>query len=161
MSLRSTIRKKPQVSLADERLRAAQQRVSDGAHKAAERIGPAAEQAREVAAGRVQDARQWSAPRLDQAADYVEKELGPKVSELLHRTAGAVEPAKPKRSKRTLAAGLLVVGGALGAAGAMAVRRKNAQQDETAPADLASVPATADKTGKPAADKAEANAKAH
>jgi hypothetical protein len=68
-------------------------------------------------------ARDWSAPRIDQAGQYIEHEVGPRVNDLLHRTAEKVEPSKPGRRRRGIAATLLLVGGTLGAAGAIATRR--------------------------------------
>jgi hypothetical protein len=132
MSLRLGIRKKPQVSLHGSRLYDVQDRVSRSARQAARQVGPTSRQARKMAAERVTTARGWSAPRIDQAGQYIEHEVGPRVSELLHRTAGRVEPRKHQRRRRGFAAMLLLIGGALGATGAIATRR-NAARSATEP----------------------------
>jgi hypothetical protein len=138
MSLRSSIRKKPQVSLGGSRLYDAQDRVSQSARRAARQMGPTSRQARELAAERMMSARGWSAPRIDQAGQYIEHEIGPRVSELLHRTADRVEPKRrQRRRRRGIAAMLLLVGGAMGAAGAIATRRNTRSAQEATPSSPA------------------------
>ncbi|MCW2948910.1 MAG: hypothetical protein JWR24_5627 [Actinoallomurus sp.] len=132
MSLRLSIRKKPQVNLRGSRLYDAQDRVSRSARRAAQQMGPTSRQARKMAADGVTTARGWSAPRIDQAGEYIEHEVGPRVSELLHRTAERVEPRRSQRRRRGFAAMLLLIGGALGATGAIATRR-NAARAATEP----------------------------
>lgn len=123
MSLRNRSRKLPQVSIDSARLQDAQDRVSKGAREAAQRVGPTTRQARRIAAKQMKNARRWGAPRIDQAGQYFEEEVGPRVGAMLHRTATKVEPAEPRR-RRGIAALLLVIGGAIGAAGAIVTRRK-------------------------------------
>jgi hypothetical protein len=140
MSLRSSNRKKPQVNLrGGSRLQDAQELVSKNARKAARQMGPTSRQAKKIAAERMTTARDWSAPRIDQAGQYIEREVGPRVNELLHRTAEKVEPAKPGRRRRGIGATLLLVGGTLGAAGAIATRRNRAAgtKPETTPSTSA------------------------
>jgi hypothetical protein len=127
MSRRLKIKKIPQVTIDSAKLQDAQERVS----KAAQRIGPTTRQAKKAAATGVTTARTWSAPKLDRAGHYVEDEVGPRVGAMLRRTAGRVEP-KPRR-RRGIAAFLLMIGGALGAVGAIATRRR-AQQSAQEPA---------------------------
>lgn len=136
MSLRDRSRKIPQVNIdsvrlqdAQERLQDAQDLVSRGARQAARRMGPTTRQARKMAAKQMKNARYWSAPRIDQAGQYIEDEVGPRVGAILHRTANKVEPAKAKR-RRGMAALLLLIGGAIGAAGAIATRRRAASTGE-------------------------------
>jgi hypothetical protein len=106
----------------------------EGATRTAEQVGPAARQAREVAAARILVARRWSAPRLDQAARYVEADLGPRMSSFLESTARRVEPAKPRSTRvRNTAMMMLGIVAAMGIAGALATRRGNV------PAELAPV----------------------
>src|SRR3954447_10878760 len=112
MSLRMRIRKMPQVSINSARLHDAQDRVSAGAQEAAKRMGPTTRQARKLASSGMTKARVWSAPRIDQAGEYIEQEVGPRVGAMLHRTADKVEPKK-SRSRRAYAVTLLIVGGAL------------------------------------------------
>jgi hypothetical protein len=123
MSLRLKNRKKPQVNLRASRLQDAQEVVSRTARKAARQVGPTSRQAKRAAASGVMNARDWSAPRIDQAGRYIETEVGPRVNELLHRTAEKLEPKKPARRRRGIGAVLLIVGGAVGAVGAIATRR--------------------------------------
>lgn len=125
---RMSNRKKTQVGLrGGSRVQDAQKRVSKNARKAARQMGPTSRQARKMAAGKVMVARDWSAPRIDQAGHYFEHEVGPRVNGLLHRTASMVEPSHPRRRRRGIAAMLLVIGGTLGAAGAIATRRNAAR----------------------------------
>jgi hypothetical protein len=139
MSLRNTSRKMPQVNIDSARLQDAQERVAKGARQAAQRVGPTTRQARKVAAEQMKTARHWSAPRIDQAGHYVEEEIGPRVGAMLRRTAVRVEPSGTKR-RRGIAAALLVVGGAVGAAGAIATRRASRSSEEpTSPEHLSSV----------------------
>jgi hypothetical protein len=127
-------RKMPQVNIDGARLQDAQEIVSKGARQAAQRVGPTTRQARKMAAKQMKNARHWSAPRIDQAGQYIEEEVGPRVGAMLHRTADKVEPSSPQR-RRGLAAMLLIVGGAVGAAGAIATRRsalRSAQESGSA-----------------------------
>lgn len=128
MSRKSTIRMKPQLDLTTEKLHQLQQRAQDGVSLAAGRVAPVAQQARELAAERVLLAREWSAPRLDLAARFVESELGPRVGSLLSQTARRIEPPKPTHKARNAA--LLGAAGAagVGVAGALAMRRRGAQE---------------------------------
>lgn len=126
MSLRTKIPKIPQVNIDTTRLHDAQDRVTNGARKAAGRVAPTTRQARKLAARQMKNARHRSAPWIDQAGHYIEDDVGPRVGAMLHRTADRVEPAKPRR-RRGIAAMLLIVGGAVGAAGAIATRRGAAQ----------------------------------
>jgi hypothetical protein len=119
----------PQVNIDSARLQDAQDRVSKGARQAAERVGPTTRQARKIAAKQMKSARHWSAPRIDQAGQYIEDEVGPRVGAMLHRTAGMVEPVQPRR-RRGFAAMLLIIGGVIGAAGAIATRRNAARSTE-------------------------------
>ncbi len=141
MSLRSRNRKLPQVNIDSARLQDAQEKVSQGARQAAQRVGPTTRQAKKIAAEQMKNARTWSAPRIEQAGQYIEDEVGPRVGAMLQRTAGAVEPAAPKRRRRGLAAALLVVGGAVGAVGAIVTRRNAAKaaEDATSPDHLSAV----------------------
>ncbi|MCO6007375.1 hypothetical protein NE236_20555 [Actinoallomurus purpureus] len=113
--------------------------AQSAAQSAAQRLGPPAGQARQAASMGVQNARMWGAPRLDRAGAYVEEELGPRVGSMLRRTAERIEPPRPRRARRGIAATLLLAGGALGAAGAIATRRtvarKQAEEPEPAPAE--------------------------
>ncbi len=132
----------PQVTLRGSRLQSTQERVSDNARKAARHMGPTSRQARKIAAERMADARDWSAPRLDQAGQYIEHEVGPRINDLLHRASEKVEPPRSGGRKRGLAAALLVAGGALGAAGAIATRRnarKSADSDSASAEHLSAV----------------------
>lgn len=138
MSLRSRNRQKPQVSLRGSRLQDAQEVVARNAGKAARKMGPTSRQARKAAASGMLSARDWSAPRIDQAGRYIETEVGPRVNDLLHRAAEKIEPAKPRRRRRGLGAMLLIIGGALGAIGAIATRRsagRSASNTSTPSAD--------------------------
>lgn len=98
----------------DSRLRRAQQRASEQARRAGD--------ARRVASSRIYTARTWGAPRLDRFGNFVEHEVGPRVGSMLHRTAGRVQPAR-KASSRSITMILLMLGGAIGAIGAIATRR--------------------------------------
>jgi hypothetical protein len=140
MSLRSRSRKMPQVNIDSARLQDAQEKVSKGARQAAERVGPTTRQARKLAAKQMKSARYWSAPRIEQAGQYIEDEVGPRVGAMLQRTAGRVEP-KESRRRRGFAAMLLIVGGAVGAAGAIVTRRNAARSAEepTSPEHLSAV----------------------
>ncbi|WP_345472935.1 hypothetical protein [Actinoallomurus oryzae] len=139
MSLRNKSRKMPQVNIDSARLQDVQERVAEGARQAAQRVGPTTRQAQKMAAKQMKNARHWSAPRIDQAGHYIEEEVGPRVGALLHRTADRVEPGTPKR-RRGIAAALLVVGGAVGAAGAIATRRATSRpaEEATSPEHLSS-----------------------
>jgi hypothetical protein len=119
----------PQVNIDSVRLQDAQDLVSKGARQAALRVGPTTRQARKIAAKQMKNARHWSAPRIDQAGHYIEAEVGPRVGAMLHRTADRVEPAHTRR-RRGFAALLLIIGGAIGAAGAIATRRNAARSAE-------------------------------
>ena len=139
MSLRIRSRKMPQVNIDSARLQDAQEMVSKGAREAAQRVGPTTRQARKIAAKQMKSARYWSAPRIDQAGQYIEDEVGPRVGAMLHRTAGKVEPTSPRR-RRGFAAMLLIAGGAIGAAGAIVTRRNAARSAEpTSPEHLSAV----------------------
>ena len=140
MSLRNTSRKMPQVNIDSARLQDAQEIVSKGARQAAERVGPTTRQARKIAAKQMKSARHWSAPRIDQAGQYIEEEVGPRVGAMLHRTAGKVEPTSPRR-RRGFATMLLVAGGAIGAAGAIVTRRNatRSAEEPTSPEHLSAV----------------------
>jgi hypothetical protein len=127
------------VNIDSARLQDAQEIVSKGARQAAERVGPTTRQARKIAAKQMKSARHWGAPRIDQAGQYIEDEVGPRVGAMLHRTASKVEPASPRR-RRGFATILLVAGGAIGAAGAIVTRRNAARSSEsTSPEHLSSV----------------------
>lgn len=139
MSLRSRKRKMPQVGLDSARLHDAQDLVAKGARQAVRQVGPTTRQAREIAAQQMESARRWGAPRIDQAGQYVEEELGPRVGAMLHRTAAKVEPPSPRRRRRGVAALLLLIGAAVGAAGAILTRRKAASSAESTPEHLAAV----------------------
>jgi hypothetical protein len=139
MSLRNRSHKLPQVNIDSARLQDAQDLVSKGARQAAQRVGPTTRQARKIAAAQMTNARRWGAPRIDQAGQYIEDEVGPRVGAMLHRTATKVEPGKPRR-RRGIAALLLVLGGAIGTAGAIVTRRKAASTSEdTSPEHLSAV----------------------
>lgn len=129
MSLRNRSRKLPQVNIDSARLQDAQDLVSMSAREAAQRVGPTTRQAQKIAAKQMKNARRWGAPRIDQAGQYIEEEVGPRVGAMLRRTATKVEPAKPRR-RRGFAGLLLLAGGAIGAAGAIATRRKAASSRE-------------------------------
>ncbi|GLY87958.1 hypothetical protein Airi02_058870 [Actinoallomurus iriomotensis] len=152
MSLRNKSRKMPQVNIDSARLQDVQERVAEGARQAAQRVGPTTRQAQKMAAKQMKNARHWSAPRIDQAGHYIEEEVGPRVGALLHRTAGRVEPGSPKR-RRGFAAALLVVGGAVGAVGAIATRRSASRPSEevSSPEHLSSTSENSD------ADRARSN----
>jgi hypothetical protein len=139
MSPRMRFIKKPQVSIDTARLQDAQEIVSKNARKAARQVGPTSRQARKMAASGMTSARIWGAPKIDRAGQYVEEEVGPRLGAMLHRTAGRVDPVKPRR-RRGIAAALIVIGGALGAAGAVVTRRKMQQQSD----DEATAPASSD-----------------
>jgi hypothetical protein len=141
MSLRSRSRKMPQVNIDSARLQDAQEKVSKGARQAAERVGPTTRQARKIAAKQMKTARYLSAPKIEQAGQYIEEEVGPRVGAMLQRTAGRVEPPKESRGRRGFAAMLLIVGGAVGAAGAIVTRRNAARSAEepTSPDHLSAV----------------------
>jgi hypothetical protein len=98
------------------------------AQRTAQRLGPTAGQARKMASTGMLNARIWGAPRLDRAGAYVEKELAPRVGSMLRRTAERIEPTPPRRGRRGIAATLLLAGGALGAAGAIATSRNVARK---------------------------------
>lgn len=140
MSLRNRSRKMPQVNIDSARLQDAQEIVSKGARQAAERVGPTTRQARKLAAKQMKSARYWSAPRIDQAGQYIEEEVGPRVGAMLHRTADKVEPTSPGR-RRGFATMLLVAGGAIGAAGAIVTRRNatRSAEEQTSPEHLSAV----------------------
>jgi hypothetical protein len=139
MSLRNRSRKLPQVNIDSARLQDAQDLVSKSAREAAQRVGPTTREARKIAAKQMKSARRWGAPRIDQAGQYFEDEVGPRVGAMLRRTATKVEPDRPRR-RRGLAALLLVIGGAIGAAGAYVTRRKAASAAEgTSPDHLSAV----------------------
>ncbi|MCO5986645.1 hypothetical protein NE235_11080 [Actinoallomurus spadix] len=108
------------------------------AQRTAEKLGPTAGQARDVASTGVYNARVWGAPRLDRAGAYIEKELAPRVGAMMRRTAKRLEPPQPKR-RRGMATTLLLAGGALGAAGAIATRhnvaRRQAEESASAPSE--------------------------
>jgi hypothetical protein len=129
MSLRNRSRKMPPVNIDGARLQEAQDLVAKSARQAAERMGPTTREARKIAAKQMKSARHWSAPRIDQAGQYIEDEVGPRVGAMLHRTAGRVDPAPPRR-RRGFAAMLLIIGGVIGAAGAIATRRTAARSAE-------------------------------
>ncbi|GAA4637683.1 hypothetical protein GCM10023196_092470 [Actinoallomurus vinaceus] len=128
---------------ARQTAQSARQTAQIAAQRTAERVGPTAGQARQMASTGVQNARVWSAPRLDRAGAYVEGELGPRVGSMLRRMAGRIEPTQPRPGRRGMAAALLAVGGALGAAGAIATRRnmarKHVDESEAPTERLASV----------------------
>jgi hypothetical protein len=139
MSLRSRSHKMPQVNIDSVRLHDAQEIVSKGARQAAQRVGPTTRQARKMAAKQMKNARHWSAPRIDQAGQYIEDEVGPRVGAMLRRTADRVEP-RNRRRRRGFAAMLLVIGGAVGAAGAIATRRSASRSaEESTSPDLSAV----------------------
>src|SRR3954466_14766385 len=141
MSLRNRSRKLPQVNIDSARLQDAQAIVSKSAREAAQRVGPTTRQAQKIAAKQMKNARRWGAPRIDQAGQYIEEEVGPRVGAMLHRTATKVEPGEPRR-RRGIAGLLLLVGGAIGAAGAIATRRKAASSgEETSSEHLSAVSA--------------------
>ena len=131
MSQRFGIGKNPQIRLRTDRLTQTQARISRGARQAARQVGPTSREARRVASERLTDARRWGAPRIDRAASYVETEAAPRVGSLLHKTADRIEPPSPRRSRRGIAALLLVVGGAIGTVGAVATRRNMSRADHT------------------------------
>jgi hypothetical protein len=130
MSLRTSKRTMPQITLSGSRLQSAQELVSDNARKAARQMGPTSRQAKKIAAERMVDARDWSAPRLDQAGHYIEHEVGPRINDLLHRASEKVEPPRAGRRHKGFATVLMVVGGSLGAAGAIATRRNAKRKAE-------------------------------
>jgi hypothetical protein len=148
MSLRLSNHKKAHGGMrGGSRVQDAQQRAATSARKAARQMGPTSRQARKMAASRMMSARDWSAPRIDSAGQYFEREVGPRVNDLLHRTAGMVEPSRPRRRRRGIAAMLLVVGGALGAAGAIATRRNAAQSEDASMASADSLPEASNNSG--------------
>ncbi|MBW8481811.1 hypothetical protein [Actinomadura parmotrematis] len=102
--------------------------AKQNAADAAERIAPAAQHTRDVAAERLLQARGWSAPRLEQAAQYVEAELAPRVSSLLSDAASYVEPEPPARRGRKF---ILLAVATVAAAGVVGVllTRRSAQSD--------------------------------
>jgi hypothetical protein len=104
------------------------QSAQSTAQRTAQRLGPTAGQARRMASTGMYNARIWGAPQLDRAGAYVEKELAPRVGSMLRRTAQRIEPTPPRRGRRGIAAMLLLAGGALGAAGAIATRRNVARK---------------------------------
>jgi hypothetical protein len=118
-------RRKPQIEVGRERLHRLQAQAQQGVSLAADRIGPASQHAREVAAERLLDAREWSAPQLERAAEYVEAELGPRISSLLSTTARRVQPDRPNRRSRNAALTMLAVVSLAGVAGIMATRRNS------------------------------------
>jgi hypothetical protein len=119
-----------------------------GAIRAKERMIPATQQARKVAAHRLFDARVWGAPRLEQAAHYVETELGPRVGSLLSKTAHLIEPSRPRRRNRNTALmTMLAAVGAVGAVGAVMSRRSSMNtlshpDDVMEPGSMVTDPAT-------------------
>lgn len=144
MSLQLKFRRKPLTSgKYQQRLHRAQEAAQEGTARAAERIRPAAGRAREIAAMRISDARTWTAPRLERTAHYVENDLGPRVSSMLHTTAHKVRPAKARSKRRIVAVGLLVAGGVASTLGAIARRRNGAPaagvEDQDVPANAEAV----------------------
>lgn len=161
MALRQMTRNMPQVKLGGSQLTQAQRRAMRGvrqlpvpelsraqkralraaqrtAQQTAQRIGPTADQARQIASSGMQTVRIWCAPQINRAGTYVEDELGPRVGSMLRRTAERIEPTRRRRGRRGLAATLMVAGGALGAAGAIATRRtmaRKAEESGTAPTE--------------------------
>jgi hypothetical protein len=119
------IRRKPQIEVGRERLHRMQAQAQQGVSLASDRIGPASQYAREVATERLLDAREWSAPQLERAAEYVEAELGPRISSLLSSTARRVQPDRPNRRSRNVALTMLAVASLAGVAGIMATRRNS------------------------------------
>ncbi|MFL6055068.1 MAG: hypothetical protein ACJ72W_19475 [Actinoallomurus sp.] len=107
--------------------------AQSSAQRTAQRLSPTAGQARQMASTGVYNARVWGAPQLDRAGAYVEKELAPRVGSMLRRTAERIEPTPPRRGRRGIAATLLLAGGALGAAGAIATRRNVARKQAQGP----------------------------
>jgi hypothetical protein len=112
-----------------------QERVQDGGQRAAEKIGPAARQARTAAAYRLGGARVWAgerlvdaraaaAPRLERAADYVQDDLGPRVGSALKTAGRKLEPPR-RRGRGPILMMLMILGGIVGAIGAMAARRNS------------------------------------
>lgn len=130
MSLRVINRRKAQGSTVDRRLRRIREGARTGAERAAERMGPATVQARDTAADGLLVARKWSAPRLEQAAKYVETELGPRVGTLLSTTARQVAPPEPAAQRVGRNKKMIVLGtaAAAAAAGAALTRRGAAQR---------------------------------
>ncbi|GAA4618239.1 hypothetical protein GCM10023195_81840 [Actinoallomurus liliacearum] len=111
----------------------AAQTAQNAAQRTADRLGPPAGQARDMAATGLYNARTWGAPRLDRAGAYIEKELAPRVGSMMRQMATRLEPPKPRRARRGMAATLLLAGGALGAAGAVATRRNAARRQAEEP----------------------------
>jgi hypothetical protein len=105
----------------DSRLRRAQKRASEQAQRAGD--------ARRMASSRLHTARKWGAPRLDRMGNLVEREVGPRIGSALHRTAGRMQPAR-KTSGRAIATVLLMLGGLVGAVGAIATRRGRSRSSD-------------------------------
>jgi hypothetical protein len=119
----------------NSRLHTMQERVQDGGQRAAEKIGPAAQQARTAAAYRLGGARVWAgervvdaraaaAPRIVRAADYVQHDLGPRVGSMLKTAGHKLEPPRRRRRGSILMV-LVMLGGLVGAIGAMVARRNS------------------------------------
>ncbi len=130
------------------RLQRMQTRAAGMSAGMTERFGPSAQQAREMATQRVMGAREWSAPQLDRAAQYVEQELGPRVSAMLAAGARRIEPPRTGRRMRNIVIGILAVVG-MAAVGGMLLTRWNAMHgmgegDVVQPEQLESVPPRAE-----------------
>lgn len=132
-------------------------RAREQAGRMAARVTPVAAGVSVTARRRLRDARAWAAPRMEQAGHSVEKDIGPKVADMLVSAAHRVEPAPRKRSVRwrMIAAGVATLAG--GGAAAIVLGRKamsagqNGQHAEPATPVPASTPASEDSEARSSA----------
>lgn len=108
--------------------------------KAADQIKPMAAQMKPLAkstgeAARRQwfRARAWAAPRVEHTGKVLQETVAPKVSDALSGAANRIDPAKPKRGRWRLPAGIAAVLAAA-ASGAAAVIRKRSKKPAAGPA---------------------------
>ena len=120
--------------------KAADHKVRGQAHKVAGQVEPYTETARKVVSHRASEAWDWAEPRLEQAAETVQHDIAPRVSSALTTAAERSAPAREEALERGTAAYaalkgqpaavqqkrrwplamlFFLVGGALGAAGAI------------------------------------------
>ncbi len=91
------------------------------------RMIPVSTSARRMAADRMMSARDWTAPRLDQAADYFNDSMAPRIGSALSGTAAWMRPPRRRSGGRTLLMGALAACVAGAAMATMLNRRRHHQ----------------------------------
>ena len=113
--------------------------ASRGLRKARDWAAPQVERTGQVIQGSVapaasrgvRKARAWTAPRVERTGQVIQDTVAPKVADALAASARRIDPAKPRRGRWRMLAGISALLAAAAAAAAAAMRKRTASSATT------------------------------